>query len=223
MGFVSELRECNKYVLKRCYNFIQAQDLAIPLLVSSDDNYIDGLNRKILYIGQETNCWLNYENINYMPDVEKVEQEYFDFLAKRCANNKDFWRFIRDCLEISREELSKNVIWNNTIISSKRTSIGNPKMTQELEDISIKYLIYLHDYFKPEYTIFVNGPKKPYLTITNEVLKNLGSDLVDNRPTVQNPVLIDSNKGVIWTYHPNYLNKSHLKDEVIQKVKKKIL
>ena len=56
------------------------------------------------------------------------------------------------------------------------------------------------------------------MTITNEVLKNLGSDLVDNRPTVQNPVLIDSNKGVIWTYHPNYLNKSHLKDEVIQKV-----
>lgn len=220
---MNELREYNKYVLKRCYSFIQEQDLATPLLVSSDENYLKGLKRKVLYIGQETNGWLNYSDKNFMPNVDETEQGYYNFLNKKCANNKDFWRFIRECLSISKEELSNNVIWNNTIITSKRVGTGHPLMNDEIKEISIDYLAYLYNYFNPEYTIFVNGPHNPYYEMTKELLTRFDSDLVGNWPTKSNPVLIDDNKGIIWTYHPNYLNKSHLKNEVIEKIKKKVL
>ncbi len=220
---MNDLREYNKAVLERCYGFIKEQDLSTPLLVSSSQDYLSKLDRKVLYIGQETNGWLNYNDKCFMPQVEEVEQGYLKFLDEKCANNKDFWMFIRKCLEISREELSKNVIWNNTIITSKRVGLGHPVMTDQLKQISIDYLKYLHNYFKPEYTIFVNGPRNPYFDMTTELLKNFNSDLVGNWPTKSNPVLFDDSKGIIWTYHPNYLNKSHLKDEVIGKIRKKIL
>ncbi len=220
---MNALREYNKYVLKRCYNFTKEQDLATPLLVSSSQDYLNGLNRRILYIGQETNGWLNYSDKEFMPEVEEVEQGYLRFLDERGANNKDFWMFIRKCLEISKEELSNNVVWNNTIIASKRVGLGHPVMTDELRQTSIEYLTYLHNYFKPEYTIFVNGPCNPYYSMTTELLETFDSSLAGDYPTKSNPVLIDDQKGIIWTYHPNYLNKSHLKDDVIGKIKKKIL
>ena len=70
---------------------------------------------------------------NLKPSVEELENAYLYFLKDRCAVDKDFWKFIRDCLNISREELVKNVIWTNTFICSKRTEIGHPIPTKELK------------------------------------------------------------------------------------------
>ena len=36
--------------------------------------------------------------------------------------------------------------------------------------------------------------------------------------TGKNPILYDCDKKIIWTYHPNYLNRSHLKEESLNKM-----
>lgn len=217
---MNKLRNYNKYILDECNKFIFKEDLATPLLVSSDNKYINGLNKKILYVGQETNGWLNYNNKFFNPSVEEVENGYIKFLKEKGTNNKDFWDFIRKCLNISREEMSKNIIWSNTIISSKRQGLGHPKITNELEKVSVDYLTYLYNYFKPDYTILVNGPNNPYYKITIEFLKNIKSNLINDWPNKNTPLLIDYSKNIMWTYHPNYLNRSGLKNDVIKKVKK---
>ena len=55
---------------------------------------------------------------------------------------------------------------------------------------------------------------------TQEVLKNINSYLCNMWPTGKNPILYDCDKKIIWTYHPNYLNRSHLKEESLNKIKK---
>ena len=213
------LREYNEEILNTYYKLDNYNDLAMPLLVSSKNDYFNSFERKILYIGQENNSWLNYDGENKSFCVDDVEQAYLNFLSEG-ANNKEFWTFIRNCLEISKEKLLTNVIWNNTVICGKRMGIGHPKMNEKLEKISTQYLIYLYEYFKPEYTIFVNGPSNPYYNIMQEVLKNINSDLCNMWPTGKNPILYDCDKKIIWTYHPNYLNRSHLKEESLNKIKK---
>lgn len=219
---MNELKKQNNYILNQYYNLPNKEQLSIPLLVSSSEKYTNNLNRKILYIGQETNGWLNYKDEFFMPDLDYIETAYFNFL-KNGANNKEFWMFIRKCLDIPKEELSKNIIWNNSIITSKRIGIGTPDIDDNLKSISIKYLKFLHNYFKPECTIFVNGPRNPYYSITNNLLKDFDSSLIDKWPTKEKPVLFDDKNKIIWTYHPNYLNKSHLKNDTICKIKKKLL
>ena len=219
---MNELNKFNKYILEKCNNFKSTQDLASPLLVSSNDKYINGFEKKVLYIGQETNCWYNYNDKNLKPSVEELENAYLYFLKDRCAVDIDFWKFIRDCLNISREELVKNVIWTNTFICSKRTEIGHPIPTKELKDISIKYMTYLYNYFKPDYTILVNGPRNPYYELTIEFLKSIKSSLINYWPTKEKPLLIDESNNIFWTYHPNYQNRSGLKKQIIKEIKNKI-
>ena len=219
---MNNLKKYNNHLLNQYYKLTNKQQLSIPLLVSSSEKYINNLDRKILYIGQETNGWLNYNDESFMPNIDYIETAYLNFL-KNGANNKEFWMFIRKCLNIPKEDLFKNIIWNNSIITSKRIGIGTPDINSELRTMSIKYLKFLHNYFKPEYTIFVNGPRNPYYNITNDLLKDLNSSLIGKWPTKEEPVLFDDQKNIIWTYHPNYLNKSHLKNDTIYKIKKKLL
>lgn len=218
---MSDLNKFNQYVLQKYNNFTEVQDLSCPLLVSSNEEYCDSLDKRVLYIGQETNCWYNYSNKDIKPTALELEDAYLNFL-KKGATNKDFWLFIRECLNISKEELSHNIIWTNTFICSKRTEIGHPIPTEELTNLSIEYMTYLYDYFKPDWTILVNGPKNPYYRLTIEFLKNVKSNLINCWPTKTNPVLMDDSKNIFWTYHPNYQNRSGLKKQIIREIKRKV-
>lgn len=219
---MNELHEFNKYVLEKYNNFTKTQDLSCPLLVSSNEDYLNSFDKKVLYIGQETNCWYNYNSKDIKPSAHELEAAYLYFLKERCAVNKDFWIFIRECLNISKEQLANNIIWANTFICGKRKEIGHPVPTDELVSLSIDYMIYLYNYFKPNYTILVNGPRNPYYKLTIEFLKNVKSNLIAYWPTKDKPLLIDDSKNIIWTYHPNYQNRSGLKKQIISKIQNKI-
>lgn len=222
---MTQLHEFNIELLKKYNKLPNKDELAFPLLVSSNASYIDDIkeNKKIFYIGQETNCWINYDDVNLEPEVNLIENAYYNFLSKRYATGRDYWTFIRACLEIEKEELSKNVIWSNLFIAGKRNGIGAPKYTDDLLNISIENLTFLYEYFKPNGVIIVGGPCNPYYRLTIEFLNQIKSNLINSYPTSSKPLLIDEDKNIFWTYHPNYQNKKHIKSKIINDIKNKIL
>lgn len=210
---MSQLHDFNIELISKYNKLSNREELAFPLLVSSNIEYLEGIknNKKIFYIGQETNCWLNSNDEKMIADVDLIEQAYYNFLSKKCATNRDYWTFIRACLEIEKEELAKNVIWSNLFVSGKRTGIGAPNYNDELVNLSIENLMFLYEYFKPDGVVIVGGPCNPYYKLTIEFLSAIKSNLINEWPTLNNPLLIDEAKNIFWTYHPNYQNKKILK------------
>ena len=82
--------------------------MGYAIVVSSKNDLFNSFERKILYIGQETNSWLNYDGENKSFCVDDVEQAYLNFLSMG-ANNKEFWTFIRNNIKALplKEDLSK--------------------------------------------------------------------------------------------------------------------
>lgn len=218
---MNKLHDFNKYIFEEYNKIENLEDLSLPLLISSDLSYINNLEKKIMYIGQETNGWVNDYEVDYEINAVVLEQIYLSFLRKG-ATNRDFWLFIKHVLDISNDKLKNNVIWNNTLLAGKRIEKGHPIVSKKLENLSLDYLLFTHDYFKPEQIIFVNGPHNPYYDITIKFLKELKSKLIHEYPTKNNPLLIDEDKNIIWTYHPNYQHRIGINTEIISKIKNKI-
>lgn len=205
-----ELKEYNKVLIEKYKKLENILELSAPLLVSTDTTYLNNIknsNNKILYIGQETNGWFD-NNINQ----ELLEKTYLEVLNRK--NNRDFWRFLYN-FSIDN---CKNVIWSNTLIAGKRYGIGHPNITDKLQDLSLKNLLFLYEYFKPDITLFVSGPNNPYYEIVKSFLTEINAK-IDNYPTISNPLIFDKEKDIFWTYHPNYLNRSHLKQKVLNTIK----
>lgn len=211
---MNKLYEFNKYVFEKYQNLEYKDSLACPLLVTSNPEFINNLESKILYIGQENNGWVNYDDNGNNYNQQIIENRYFDFL-KKGAVNTEFWLFIKKVLDVSDDELIKKIIWNNTLISGKRYEAGPPECDSMLKDLSLENLLFLYEYFKPEYTILVNGPNNPYYDITIKFLKEIKSGLQASYPKLNNPMLIDENRKIIWTYHPNYQKRKSLHHEII--------
>lgn len=214
---MNKLDEFNKYVLNKYENLNYKDSLACPLLVSSNPEFEKNLDRKIMYIGQENNGWVNYvgEDNNYTQQA--IEDRYFEFL-KNGAATTEFWHFIRKVLQVPNEDLVRNIIWNNTLIAGKRYEVGPPNFDNVFKDLSIENLLFLYEYFNPEYTILVNGPNNPYYDITISFLKEIKSKLQDTYPKLENPMLVDEDKKIIWTYHPNYQKRKSLHKEIIPNI-----
>lgn len=215
---MNKLYEFNKYVLNKYEGLEYKDSLACPLLVSSNPEFEHNLERKIMYIGQENNGWVNYTESGSNYNQQSIEDRYFNFLQNGVAST-EFWQFISKVLNVPREELIKKIIWNNTLIAGKRYEAGPPDCDNTLKDLSIENLLFLYEYFNPEYTIFVNGPNNPYYDITYKFLKEIKSRLQDYYPKLDNPMLVDDDKKIIWTYHPNYQKRKSLHKEIIPNIR----
>lgn len=214
---MNKLYEFNKYALNKYESLDYKDSLACPLLVASNPDFTNNLERKIFYVGQETNRWVNYNESGFNYDQQSIENRYFEFL-KNGVVSTEFWQFISKVLNVSRKDLIKKVIWNNTLIAGKRDEAGAPECDSTLKDLSLENLLFLYEYFEPEYTIFVNGPNNPYYSITYNFLKEIKSKLQDYYPKLDNPMLIDEDKKVIWTYHPNFQKRKNLHKEIISNI-----
>ena len=215
---MSKLYEFNKYILDKYNNLEYKESLACPLLVTSKPEFEQNLERNIMYIGQENNGWVNYNKPNSICTQEIIENRYLEFLQNGAAST-EFWQFISKVLNVSREELIKKIIWNNTLIAGKRYEVGPPNCDNRLKDLSLENLLFLYEYFNPDYTIFVNGPNNPYYDITIKFLKEVKSKLQDYYPKISNPMLVDEDKKIIWTYHPNYQKRKSLHHEIISNIR----
>lgn len=210
-----EIRIFNETLLKK-YNLIDnVTELSSPLLVSSDSDYINNVknsNNKILYVGQETNGWVN-DNINEGINQDLLESIYLEVLQRK--NSNEFFKFLSNL----SSDCYKNVIWANTLIAGKRYGIGHPNVTDKLQELSLENLLFLYKYFKPDITLFVSGPCNPYYEIVKSFL-NIIHSKIDDYPTIYNPLITDKENNIHWTYHPNYLNRVHLKQKVLDGITK---
>ena len=91
---MDQLHDLNNYILEQYKSLPNREELSIPLLICSNSLYTDNLKRKILYLGQETNCWMNYYDPVNVPNIEEIENKYYDFL-KDGARNREYWKFIK--------------------------------------------------------------------------------------------------------------------------------
>lgn len=216
---MNKLTEHNEEILEKYKKLIEDEymDLSSPLLVSSNTEYLSGLKRKIMYIGQETNGWVNYKKgLGEIPS-KKLEEEYYDFLKNKTYKSP-FWKFIKECLE--NDVIDKEIIWSNIFICGNKIGYGKPARHEKLLDMSKENLVFLNDFFNPEYTIFVCGPTSPYYVVVDSFLKYKDSNLLGKYPSIDSPVIYDDKKNIIWTYHPEYLRRKDLYEETKEKVKK---
>lgn len=222
------LRESNLELLEK-YRLLKHHDsFSLPLLVSSNEEYLEKIEQaptKVLYVGQETNCWINYHNDD-VDSCEAIEEVYFDKLLRTGTSKRAFWTFIRNILQVEHKKIGENVIWSNSLIAGKRREIGAPSYAEELHDISVQNLFFLYQYFKPDLTILASGPNNPYYQINTDFLGQINSSLVGLYPKRRTPLICDEDKKILWTYHPGYLHRLGIKEELentirVQYVKRK--
>lgn len=214
---MNNLRTFNELIYNKYLSLDNINLLSSPLLVSSK-KYLENLsNKKIMYIGQETNRWVNEGN-EVIRSINDIEDSYDYFLLDKCTSSTIFWQFIKNILDVNYNELHKNIIWTNTLLCGNRFEKGTPCTNDKLNNISLEYLLFLYDYFKPDYIINVSGNRNPYYNITTKFLNELGITL--DYPTKSNPVVIKDN--IIWTYHPLFLKRSKLENNVKDEIKRLI-
>ena len=219
---MSKLKIFNEKIYNKCLNLKNKELLSSPNLVSSK-KFLNSIKEKpILYLGQETNCWVNNKVDN--PTLDEIENSYDNFLIDNGVNNKSaFWQFIKSATGIDYRDLYKNIVWSNTILVGRRYTSGAPEIDKDLFNLSLENLLFLYDYFKPSAVIFANGNSNSYRNITNKFLTEIGSILYDEYPTNENLLLIDEDKNIFWTFHPRGLKyKKGKLQETTEKIYRKL-
>lgn len=217
---MDNLREMNEKIYDKFTSFNNS-DLACPNLVSSQSFNENICKHPIMYVGQETNGWVNYSNDN--ATLDDIEKRYDEFLMNYGTSKSTFWRFLKNCIKEDYENFYKSVVWCNTLIFGKRYDKGAPKLNDEMINLSLEYLLFLYEYFEPSAVINVSGNCNPYYNITKTFLDKVGSNIKDY-PTSDQYLITDNDKNIMWTYHPlklSYMKKFDDASELIYKNIKK--
>ena len=194
------LHQINEKMLNDLQSFREKYNLSGPLLVNSESDFINNIKsqKNIMYIGQETNGWVNGNNIN------EYEETYKNFLYNN-TYYRNFWNFLR--MIINKHNSMDNVLWANALICGRKDEIGTPIVTDAFKELSLEYLLELYKFFRPDMTVIVSGPCNPYYDVIKEFLKAIDSKIVDEIPTRKDTLIKDYENNVFYTYHPNYQNR----------------
>lgn len=201
------------------YKSFNDEDLACPNLVSSKKINDIICKHPIMYIGQETNGWVNYYNDD--ASLSDIEDAYDNFMIDYCTSKTTFWRFLKKCIEEDYNNFYKSIVWCNTLVMGKKYGKGSPKLTEEMINLSLEYLLFLYEYFEPSYIIDVSGNCNPYYSITKKFLNKIDSK-IENYPTKENCVVMNDEKNIMWTYHPLKLSYMKKFDEASNIIKENI-
>ena len=178
--------------------------LSYPLLVSPECLNKTG---KILYIGQETNTW--GKDLTSNMTVKELEGLYDSFLQAG-ATNRPYWKFIKSIIDKS---LYESVVWSNLLLCGKRDGLGTPEVSDDLFRLSTEYLYHLYEVCKPSCVVILSSPRSIYANLIQSFFENIGCDILDIISPSQ-PILVNLDKNVIWTYHPKYLAMSKQTEKV---------
>lgn len=198
----------NQKILAQYYTLEHQCSYSYPLLVSPK---LIIHHPKIMYIGQETNTWFK-ELTNHMSSTT-LEENYYYFLKNQIPSTL-FWKFIMNSFELKRDTLYQNILWCNTLLCGQRSTKGTPIISDELLDLSIQYLLFLYQQFQPETIIIVAGPNNPYYSIIKAFLETIQKEV----PYPTKEQICQNTGNVIWTYHPNYLNRTGKIKEVTNQI-----
>ena len=219
MMMTYSLKSYNQELFDSYLKLDNIKDLSSPLLVSSK-RFLGNIKKNpIMYIGQETNGWVNYDKDNV--SLDDIENSYDDFLIDYKTSKTAFWQFIKDIVG-SYDEIASNVVWTNTLVVGNRYSKGSPEFNNKIKNLSLNYLLFLYEYFEPSIIINVSGNTSPYYKVTRDFLSIISSNIKDIYPNKNESMVIDTDKSIIWTYHPMRLRLDNNFDENINKIRKLI-
>ncbi len=206
-----KLHTLNDEVLEQVKIIDKNYLLSNPLLISSNST------GKILYLGQETNTW--YGSHKGITSARVVEGYYDEFFFENKMPNKPFWRFIRNAADISDVGNDGDITWANLFICSNKDKKGTPKLSDEIKNLSINYLLNVIDILGIEKVIAVVGPQNPYYFVLMSLLGELGWK-TNEWPTESKTVVYSENEKLFYTYHPNRLQRTHNFDDACIKASK---
>lgn len=202
---MKNLKIYNSEVLTGIRDITFAKPTSAPLLVSSNEQYVSLIRSaedSILYIGQETNTWLDQKATQ-----EEIENAYYEFLTQKNGTNRPFWKFIKEI--IGRDtELGNQIIWANALLVGQQDKKGAIEDTDKIIEFSVSYLEYLYHYFHPQKVIIVCGANNPYYQVIHEFLKRINYSEFPY-PTKEEPLVHDKDNHIFWSYHPRHLNMTH--------------
>ena len=216
---IYSLKSYNEEVFDSYLKLDNKDVLSSPLLVSSKRFLSNIKKHPIMYIGQETNGWVNYNKDNV--SLDDIENSYDDFLIDYKTSKTTFWQFIRAIVG-SYDDIASNVIWTNTLIVGNRYSKGSPEFNNKIKNLSLNYLLFLYEYFEPSIVVDVSGNTNPYYKVTKEFLYKIDSNIKDSYPSKDNSIIMDIDNSIVWTYHPIKLRLDNKFDESINKIRKLI-
>lgn len=197
------------------YMKLDYKKMSCPLLVSTSEDYIKNLDNPILYVGQETYSWLNY-NDNFSYSLDNIEKGYYDFFKNESFALNVFWNFLRESTGIEKKDFLSRIIWSNCYICGKRNDKGLTEYHESIKDLSIQYLIGLYNELKPKLTIFACGNRYEYYNVVREFISEVKRYNIDRVSREQEIINIED---IVYTYHPNNLRFSKNQKEIKQKIK----
>ena len=207
---MEKLQTLNDIVLEQIKFIDKDFVLSNPLVLSPK------ANGTTLYLGQETNTW--YGSHKNVTSARVVEGYYDEFFLEDKMPNKPFWRFIRNAADTHDVGNEGNITWANLFICSNKDRKGTPTNFEEIKDISINYILNVIDVLKIEKVVAVVGPKNPYYDVLMTLLAELGWK-TDKWPTVKKTVVYSDNEKLLYTYHPNRLQRTHNFDKACLEVR----
>lgn len=184
------------------------------------DEYIDSDRPLLMYVGQEDLNGDDYKTQEWVRKYQTVQlTENNAMLPREKIRYSPFWEFCRKL-----DDMGYNCLWNNLDKFLK----ADHKEHIEKEDAVELNAAYGEDklsilqreinLLKPKVIVFTIGPREKYRKSLASAFSIDASLLYAHRPTRKSCVNKISDvlglKGsiVLWTYHPNYLNRGKLKD-----------
>lgn len=210
---MNELKRFNEQIFEQ-WKLLSDNNLSYPFLISHEFNFKEEYP-KILYFGKETNRYCSGGD----KTLENLENLYQRFSTEINSKQTDLRNFIQNFYTYPQEN---NILYANTILCGKRVGTGTPTLSKKLKQMSVSYLTFLYEYFKPDIIIIVCGNKNPYRRIITSFLNNIHSDLKEI-PTREVPLVSNEDGTIFWTKHPTYLRLNSQTNLVQQAMKKKIL
>jgi hypothetical protein len=179
-----------------------------PYLCSPGKEYCDS-KLKIVIVGQETNGWTSHT------DVSKQMQTYSDFSLGKKYFSSPFWNVIRKI----EKELNGEHYCCASLNLNKFDINGKPPREPFLTTIEkLDHILYDEiQLLKPDVVIFFTGPK-----YDRRISKLFNNELTEidgfHKRKLAEMTLADKPFKIFRTYHPNYLRRTGLENQVIHQM-----
>jgi len=197
---------------------------AYPLILSVPDDWNNKV--KVMFFGQETNGWLNldYQNLNSIEEAMNRYKRFWIDKKSKYSNSGTFMQVLnkfQNMLDTNRV----SCIWNNIIKIGKKDKKGTPtKSLIEWQQNWFEIIKKEVELLKPDFLIFFTGPnydkyiKRTFGEFTKSEVINRNTREIAKLTFKENDKLI-----AIRTYHPSYLRRQKLENEILLLLKDTIL
>lgn len=162
----------------------------------------------LLNIGAQTNAsWKNYDNQE--TPLRKNNRAFWK-LMNSFSNDYDIcWNNLNKLFYTARDEVSNERIPCIALFSKDEEFLNRP-----LASVGKSLLLYEIEVVKPDYIVFITGPK--YVESMNTALNR--TDLVFDRN--QNSFFVNDIPS-LWLYHPNYIKEyEHIRQCIVELLSK---